>query len=177
MKKCLSLMFILLILCGCTGTNINLQSAKEKGYVVFEDGSVTSGEGAWQSFVGETEKKTPCTLYIAKYYTLGDPSGYSEEYYESIKDDYPKLFISEVEYDGDIFTVSYTEDDTLYRSEYKYLMRYEDELKSGTKIVKYVLVNDNTVTWNDIFRGMVSSKFGDYNPFYEVYNEDNGGKN
>lgn len=96
-------MLFALILCGCTRTIDTLESVKEKGYVVFEDGRVTSGEDTWQSFVKKTENKTPCTIHIANYYTLGDPSGYDKAYYESIKDDYPKLYISKVEYSGIYF--------------------------------------------------------------------------
>jgi len=74
--------------------NFTLEDAKREGYVVIEDGDVTFGQEAWQNFVDLSSKKIPCKI---------------PEYYESIKDDYPKMYILELVYNGEIFRVSHYE--------------------------------------------------------------------
>lgn len=153
----------------------SLEDAKRDGYVIIEDGSVTHGKENWLSFVALTQERTPCKSRVVHYYTLGDPSHYDPEYYESIKDDYPVMYILELEYDGDKFRVSHFEDDKLYQSEFKYLMKCEGEAETNSATykayVRYVLVNDDKVTWSDIWRGMISSRFGDYIPHQKIYSE------
>lgn len=155
--------------------NFTLEDAKRAGYVVIEDGSVTCGEDAWQDFVALSAKKTPCRVRVVHYYNIGDPSHYDPEYYESIKDDYPKMYIFELSYDGNKFVVSHYEEEKLHQSEYKYLMRYEGEAETSdatyASYVRYVLVNDDKVTWSDIFHGMLSSKLGDYIPHSPIYTD------
>jgi len=155
--------------------NFTLEDAKREGYVVIEDGNVICGEDTWQSFVALSGKKTPCRIRVVHYYNIGDPSHYDPAYYESIKDEYPKMYIYELSYDGDMFHVSHYEEEKLYQSEYKYLMRYEGEAETKdatyTSYVRYVLVNDDKVTWDDIFHGMLSSRLGDYIPHKQIYKD------
>lgn len=153
----------------------SLEDAKRDGYVIIEDGSVTSGEKNWQRFVDLTKEKTPCKIRVVHYYNIGDPSRYEPSYYESIKNKYPKMYILELDYDGKKFRVSHYEEDKLYEAEFKYLMKYEGKKETGIAAygdyVKYVLVDDDTVTWNDILRGMLSSRLGDAIPHCEIYSE------
>ncbi len=152
-----------------------LEDAKDDGYVVMEDGDVTFEENIWQNFVKLSAKKTPCKIRVVHYYTLGDPSHYDPAYYESIKNDYPAMYILELVYDGKTFCVSHYEDDKLYQSEYKYLMRYEGKAETNSAIytsyVRYVLVNDDKVTWDDIMHGLLSSRSGDYIPHRSIYTD------
>jgi hypothetical protein len=186
---CSAAMLLVLFLSGCgkastpdewknlkdVADNFSLEDAKCDGYVVIEDGSVTSGEDIWQNFVDLSAEKTPCKIRVVHYYTIGDPSHYDPTYYESIKDDYPKMYILELVYNGETFCVSHYEEEKLYQSEYKYLMRYEGKAETRdatyTSYVKYVLVNDDKVTWNDITHGMLSSQFGDYIPHSQIYTD------
>lgn len=144
--------------------NYSLEDAKLDGYVIIEDLSVTYGEDIWQDFVDLSAVNTPCKVRVVHYYTIDDASHYAPEYYESIKDDYPKIYIFELIYNGETFNESHYEEDRLYQSEYKYLMKYEGEPDTSqatfTSYVRYVLVNDDKVTWEDIFRGMLSSQHG-----------------
>lgn len=155
--------------------SFSLEDAKLDGYVVIEDGDVTCGENMWQDFVNLSAKKTPCKIRVVHYYTIGDPSHYDPTYYESIKDDYPKMYIFELVYNGETFSESHYEEEMLYYSEYKYLMRYEGEAETYnatyTSYVRYVLVNDDKVTWNDIMHGMLSSQFGAYIPHSSIYTD------
>jgi len=54
-------------------------------------------------------------------------------------------------------------------------MRYEGEAETKdatyTSYVRYVLVNDDKVTWDDIFHGMLSSRLGDYIPHKQIYKD------
>lgn len=187
---CLALTLFALFLPGCgeaqaipgdmkelkeVADHYSLEDAKCDGYVIIEDGDVKSGEENWQSFVDLTVEKTPCKIRVVHYYTLGEPSHYEPEYYESIKDEYPKMYILELDYDGERFRVSHFEDDKLYQSEFKYLMKYEGEAETLSATykayVRYVLVNDDKVTWNDIMHGMLSSRTGDYIPHHVIYTD------
>jgi len=155
--------------------SFTLEDAKNEGYVVMEDGDVTFGENIWNDFVKLSSRKKPAKVRVVHYYTLGDPAHYDPEYYESIKDDYPVLHILELEYTGDIYRLRYYEEDTLYHKEFKYLMKYEGEAETKdavyTSYVRYVLVNDNKVTWKDIMHGLLSSRAGDYIPHFSIYTD------
>ncbi len=58
-------------------------------------------------------------------------------------------------------------------SEYKYLKRYTGKPSSSSSTFSfyeyYVLVNDNSVTWEQIEYGMLSSRWGDEIDHYMVY--------
>lgn len=186
---CFAAMLLVLFLFGCgkapmpdewkdlkyVADNFSLEDAKGDGYVVIEDGSVTCGEDIWQNFVDLSAEKTPCKIRVVHYYTIGDPSHYDPAYYESIKNEYPKMYILELAYNGETFCVSHYEEEKLYQSEYKYLMRYGGKAETRdatyTSYVRYVLVNDDRVTWNDIIRGMLSSQYGDYIPHSQIYTD------
>lgn len=177
---------ILLILSAC-GNNGNHQSslkeipsdyslkdAKRDGCVVHEDGDIADGEEVWEAFLAKVESNEPATIRLANYYTL-DPDTCSEEYYEAEKDKYPMLFISELSYDGNKYTYRYYENGQEYEKTFKYLMRYEEEPESPTatfvSVIRYVLTDDNTVTWNDLFMSLASSQLDAYIPQQWVYTD------
>ena len=155
--------------------NYSLEDAKREDYVVIEDSKVTHGEDIWQDFVDLTKDMKPCKVRIVHYYTIGDPYRYDPAYYESIKDDYPMMFIFELVYNGETFSESHYEGDELYQNEYKYLMRYEGKAEnvnaSYSSYVRYVLVDDDKVTWNDIIYGMISSRSGDFIFHSQIYTD------
>lgn len=151
----------------------SLENAKADGLVVYEDSNITSGQSAWDEFAKKSKKGTPCMVRLAFYYTLADPSQYAPELYEEIKDDYPQLFIQDLSFDGKMYTLFYAEEETEYIFKYKYLKRFEEKPKSDTaiysEIIRYLLVNDSEVTWEQIFQGMLSSRFGDLIDHKTVY--------
>lgn len=155
--------------------NFSLEDAKNEGYVVIEDSDVTWGQDAWQHFVNLSAAKEPCKIRLVHYYTIGDPSHYDPAYYESIKNDYPQMYIFELVYDGKMFSVSHYEGEELYQAEYKYLMRYEGKAETPdalfTSYVRYVLINDDSVTWKDIVHGMLSSQSDVYIQHCEIYTD------
>ena len=153
----------------------NLDDVKSDNCVVFENGDITYGQSVWDDFITATDNGKSSTVRLAFYYTLGDPSQYSEEHYEEIKDDYPFLFIKDLNFDGKKYIIEGFEEGQLISKEYKYLVKYEGRPKSATAIFSkytyYVLVDDNTVTWDDIEHGMLSSQFGDRIDHYIVYSD------
>lgn len=155
--------------------NYTLEDAKSDNCVVFENGDISYGQSIWDNFITTVNKGKSSTVRLAYYYTLGNPSQYSAEYYEKIKDDYPVLYIMDLSYDGKKYILEGVEDGKLISKEYKYLVKYEGCPNSATAIFSeytyYVLVNDNTVTWDDIEHGMFSSQFGDYIDHYRVYSD------
>ncbi len=182
-----ALMLLILFLSGCgkaptpdewddlkeAADNYSLEDAKRNGYVVIADGDVAFGEDIWQNFFNLSAKKRPCKIRVVHYYT--DPSHDDPAYYESFKDDYPEMYISELVFNGETFIVRHYEGEKYYGTEYKYLMKYEGEAESReatyTSYVRYVLVNDDTVTWDEIMHGMISAIADDYIPHKTIYTD------
>ena len=149
-----------------------LQNAINSGYVVMEDGTATHGQDAWQEFYDTTRNGEPASITVASYYTL-EPEHCSDEYYEAFREDYPCLYLHELHYDGDGYTL-YLEDGV---RTYEYLMKYE---VSGTplagntehqRVIHYVLTHDNSVTLEQLWNGLVSSQMGAYIDHYSIYTE------
>ena len=164
-----------------------LEKAVDSGFVVMENGSVAYGREIWQDFYGKVSAGEPASVRIGHYYTLDDEKDTTSDYYEANKGDRPCIFLNELTFDGSQFFISpvhSTEEGyVVYEqagfdspaSQWKYLMHYTGKPRSMTasfsEYDKYVLVNDDTLTWERIEHGMVSSHFGDFVPFTEVYNE------
>lgn len=151
-----------------------LQQAKDAGWVVMEDGDVTSGQQSWFDFVKATEEGKETSIKLAYYYTL-NPENCSEEYFKAHKEDYPVLYIRDLAYDGISYTLSWKENNKEITKTYQYLMHYIEEVElpfaSFDSAERYVLTNDNTVTWQDLIHGMLSSQLGDYIPHSSVYTD------
>lgn len=155
--------------------NYSLDDAKSDNCVTFEDGDITYGQSVWDTFTKKTLNSKPATVRLGFYYTLGDPSRYSKELYEKIKDNYPILYINDLSFDGKKYIIESIEDGKLTSKEYKYLMKYNGHPRSTSALFSeytyYVLVNDNNVTWDDIEHGMLSSQSGAYIDHYRVYSD------
>lgn len=150
------------------------EDAEEDGCVGFANGDIAFGKERWLEFANVVPKQK-ATVRLANYYELGDPSKYGEEYYESVKDEYPKLFVKELSWDGEYYTLHWFEGEKEYNYSYKYMLRFEGEAPTEhatyDRCVRYVLVNDNTVTWEELEWGLFSSQMGDYIPHTVVYTD------
>lgn len=180
MKK--SGILALLIVCmlamtGCGGSfdrisleelpdTYSLEQAKKDGCVVEEDGDVTAGKEIFERFFSNTEKGKKDSVRLVSFYTLGDPSHYDPDYYESIQNDYPLLYVQDLSFDGKEYTIRWYEDGEEIVRNYSYLLRYEGQAESSNALyksfVRYVLTNDDTVTWQELVQGLISSRYGDY---------------
>ncbi len=186
MKKALVLLLGLclsLALTACSKSNkpaldqlpddYSYEDAVADGCVVFENSDVASGQSIWDAFLEKADAGNKASVRLAYYYTLDDPSRYAPEYYEEIKDDYPLLFVTDLTFDGSEYMIEEYEDGAPISRTFKYLMKYEGAPSSKDALyysyLYYVLVNDDTVTWEDIERGMLSSVFGAAIDHYRVY--------
>jgi len=155
----------------------SLENAKDDLLIVYENGNITSGQEIWDTFLHEIETEQPCMVRLAFYYTL-DNQNIDPEYYEEIKDQYPHLFIQDLYFDGKIYTLYSVEDGKEYTFQYKYLKRFHETSPAYStatykETIRYVLLNDNDVTWEQIFKGMLSSTFGQYIDHKTVYSRYN----
>ena len=88
----------------------------------------------------------------------------SEELYEQEKENYPVLYYTLVEYNGKEFSVKVRQSDKqeMERTEtFKALSYFKGDMPEGAKYSsyeRYVLVNDASLKWEDIDRGMFSSQ-------------------
>ncbi len=145
-----------------------LQKAIEEDFVVMHEFQYVNGEEKWQEFFETVQNGTPATIHVAKYYTM-DEVGVSKEYYEANKDEYPKLFLLSLDFDGESFTLTerpgIMEEPERVRV-YPYLVKMEGKPRSATALFDryeyYVLVHDETLRWSDIEHGLFSSQMGDY---------------
>ena len=153
----------------------SLECAREDGCAVHEDGDIASGQEAWEDFLKAASSGEAASVRLVNYYTLDDPSRYDPDYYESIKDDYPLLFVSDLSFDGKTYTVSGLQDGERWTQTYSHLKRFEDKAETHSAVydsyIRYVLVDDDTVTWGQLTHGALSSRFGDYIPFHSVYTD------
>ncbi|TCT17145.1 hypothetical protein EDC18_101443 [Natranaerovirga pectinivora] len=191
MKKFLSLrmvicLIVLLILCSACGNkttintyikyenlpnNYTLESAKADGCVVFENHQLTSGEEKWQEFIERTEAGKAAMVRLAYLY-LPDFKKTSIDYHDEIIDMLP-LYIADLNFDGNTYVFTYTEDVQTYEYEYPYLVRFTGSPSSRTAIYsqydRYFLVHDKDITFEEIERSWYSSQSGDSRDYVSVY--------
>lgn len=146
--------------------NYSLEQAKKDGCVTHENGDITQGKEIFEAFFNTTKSGKTDEVRLAFYYTPDDPSGYAPEYYESVKNDYPCLYIQDLSFDGQQYTIHWYEDGKEIIRNYSYIMKYEGQAESPTasykSYIRYVLTNDDKVTWQKLMHGMFSSKMEDY---------------
>ncbi|MBQ6551105.1 MAG: hypothetical protein IJL78_06840 [Lachnospiraceae bacterium] len=144
-----------------------LKEARRANFPVVEGLQCTSGYETWRTFSTRVSRGEEASVIVVHYYTL-DKDRVSPELYEEEKDLYPQLFISVIEYDGEEFTVSTrmsTEEKAESRETYRHLMHYTGKMPAGAVYSEYdyyVLVDDDSVTWEDIEHGLISSQSGDW---------------
>jgi len=153
--------------------DISLEEAKDKGMLVLEGMTITSGTKEWSDFYENVQSGKADEILIAKYYELDDASHYSPEYYEEIKDDYPILYIFLLSFNGSTYTMSYYEGTQLIAYEYDYLVERVGQVSSNAAIAEhfFALTNDNDLSYHDISWSMLSSQSSDWVDFKYVFNE------
>jgi len=159
-----------------------LELSKKTGAVVFETRGCTSGKNTWEEFCNNTSKKKPASVLCAYYYEL-DRERVSEELYEEEKDMYPQLFFSLIEYDGNEYKISTrmsTDEKPETVETYQYMIRQTGKAPSESSLFDsydyYLLVDDPSVTWDDISRALFSSQMVEIPRFSTVYQDYTGWK-
>ncbi|MBQ8496156.1 MAG: hypothetical protein IJ489_01710 [Clostridia bacterium] len=158
--------------------NFSLSDAKDCGIAVHENGHVTAGQETFAYFLEQTEKGKPCTIYIGNYYTLLAPSHYDPDYYESIKDDYPVLYISELTFDGKHYIHTQYDNGKKIVQTYAYLVpsyKPADAKKpndSERSTLVYMLSDDPNGSFNDWMRAITSSSIvSNFKRTFPIYSE------
>ncbi len=184
-KRMFAALLFLLLLSSC-GVNpeplpfeelpedYSLERAKDDGCLVTEDGAVTSGQEAWEEFLIAAEAGKAASVRLCSYYTLDDPSRYDPDYYESVKDDYPMMFLKDLSYDGERFTTLSYEEGQRHEETYSFLRRREQTAPSSSvKIIQYIITDDAESSLEKIGSQLYSSSFSpeDWIPFDIVYQE------
>ena len=189
MKKYLSIFSLLLILTACAPVELpevsvsyapfderpegySLEDAKRDDCVVFENDNITSGQEIWDDFVTLTQARHPAFVRLAFYYTLSSPDLYDPELYSMIKNSYPSLHIQDLEYDGEKYTITLIEDGQTLSFNYKFMKLFTGDLPSPdpeySKYTRWVLVNEETMTWARIERSLLTVQAFPIN-FRQVY--------
>ena len=184
-KRMFAALLFLLLLSSC-GVNpeplpfeelpedYSLERAKDDGCLVTEDGAVTSGQEAWEEFLNAAEAGKAASVRLCSYYTLDDPSRYDPDYYESVKDDYPMMFLKDLSYGGKRFTTLSYEEGQRHEETYSFLRRREQTApSSGVKIIQYIITDDAESSLEKIGSQLYSSSFSpeDWIPFDIIYQE------
>lgn len=149
--------------------------------VVIEQKGCTSGKEVWDRFCQTVTEGKPASVLCAFYYEL-DKEHVSEELYEEEKDLYPQMHFHLVEYDGTEFSVTIRESTAAepdYHDRFKYLSHFTGDAPAGAMYSaydRYVLVDDPSLTWEEIMAGMLSSRAGDMRRSCTVYQDYMGWK-
>ena len=141
-----------------------MELAKNSGMVLMDNRGFVSGKERWEAFYENTAKGNSDLILIAYSMTL-DQESYDPTYYESIKDQYPKMAFLLLEYNGKefIFKSRQVDSEGAYRGDgtvYQHLMHFTGEGLSVSKYTEYsfyVLVDDPTLTWEEIMSASLSS--------------------
>ena len=155
-----------------------LTDAIQANCVIMEDGLAIQGQDTWKKFYDLTLEGKTASVAVAHYHTL-DPERCDKAYYEVFSQDYPSLVVYQLAFDGNSYTLSFRDrdGDSVQAKKYEHLMRYDttefyaQSSQMPGRRFDYVLTHDNTVTWEQLFNGLVSSQMGDYIEHYSIYSE------
>ncbi len=156
-----------------------LELARQTDTVVFEQQGCTSGNEVWNTFIQNVNAETPACVLCANYYVL-DKARMSEALYEQEKAQYPKLFFCLVTYDGKEYHVKSREstaESPDYQESFPFLLHFTGEAPATalySAYDRYVLVDDPSVTWEDIEAGLFSSQSGAEYHHFTVYQDFSG---
>ena len=143
------------------------------GYTVMVNGDAVANQDAMHQFYQQTQQGNSASIRLVSYYTIGDPRRMSEELFEESREMYPALYIHELTYDGDVYTLRWFEDGTEQIQTWQYLMPYTQEPPSTStpwlSRSGYVLTDRDDVTYEELMSGMLSADFRDQIPFHDIF--------
>ena len=150
-----------------------LEQATADGVVTFVDFNIHSNAELWQDFLHSTQNKTPATLRIMLYINIGDPESYAIDLYEVIKDGYPLKYYYDIRYDGTGYEVVGYNGGEKFEKHYKYLRHFTGEAPTENAAYdyyeEYILTDNLTATWEELFYSVASSQADAYIDHFTVY--------
>ncbi|MDE7288854.1 MAG: hypothetical protein K2N71_05030, partial [Oscillospiraceae bacterium] len=150
--------------------NYSLEQAKADGCVVHEDLDVTYGKDIFEAFYTKAEAGEKAYVRLAFYYTLGAPH-YDPYNYGNIGDVCPVLYVQDLTFDGEKYTLRWYEDGKEIVESYDYLMKYNEPVSIYAiydSSEEYILTNDNTVTRQNLWNSVISSQLEDHIDYHVV---------
>lgn len=144
-----------------------LETAEDKGSLVSEAGHVTAGQEAWLDFYKTAQTGQPAAIRLVDWFSR-DESGPA------------RLYVRDLRFDGTRYILSgengNLKDGGPWEAEYRYLLYFPDvpapSLTSTFESrTSYVLADDNTLTWEEIWNSWISFRSEGNIRTYEVYTE------
>lgn len=142
-----------------------LETAKEAaGCVVSQGGNVTAGQEAWLDFYETSQAGRPAAVRLMRRFG-GDESGPEQ------------LYVRDLCFDGERYILSGENiDGGPWEAEYRYLLYFPDVPAPSLSSLfesetSYVLTDDDTLTWAEIWDSWFSSRSEGRIRTYEVYTE------
>ena len=124
------------------------EQAMIDGCLVTRDGEVSENLDVLMDFVETTSRGEPGFIRIVNWY-------YGEESYYTAED---------LTFDGSKYILEWIEDGRRQSRSYRYLKHFSGEKERENMAYDayehYVLVNDNSISWQQIWEGLISSQYG-----------------
>lgn len=124
------------------------EQAMIDGCLVTRDGEVSENLTVLKDFVETTSRGEPAFIRIVNWY-YGEESHYTAE---------------DLTFDGSQYILEWIEDSRRQSRSYRYLKHFSGEKERENMAYDayehYVLVNDNSVSWQQIWESLISSQFG-----------------
>lgn len=132
----------------------SVEDAILDGCVTMVNGDIVAGQHAWQKFVDTTSKGQSASIRLFDYITFSGPANYDPQDLQEVFAQHPVKIVYDLVYDGYQYTVYSYQDGKGYLSQYPYLLHYtggpEDRYADYDSFDRYVLCNDNTLTWEEL---------------------------
>lgn len=168
----LAALLLCTVLAVCAGQALDrqrlretMETAKADGCVVSQDGRVTAGQEAWLDFYETAQAGRPAAVRLVDWFSR-DESGPA------------RLYVENLCFDGDRYTISGEtgNDGGPWEAQYRYLLYFPDvpapSLSSTFESeTVYVLTDDDTLTWAEIWDSWFSSRSEGRIRTREVYTE------
>lgn len=143
----------------------------DAGTVVTEDLRVLSGQDNWRDFYHATRTGRPASIHLTTRYLADERLLRPED----------AIYEEDLIFDGKVYTISGETggvDNGPYEWIFQYLLYFPDEPSPSPSSLYetatyYVLADDNTLTYQDIWRSMISSSMKDHvrcRTVYSAYN-------
>ena len=84
------------------------------------------------------------------------------------------LFLKDLEFDGEQYTLLSYEDGSEQKREYSYLKKFEGDAGADAvydSYIQYVLTDEKDATWEQLMKSLYSSKISDFIDFQIVYTD------
>ncbi len=152
-----------------------LEAQKSGDFVITRNSDIIAGRDRLLAYRDATGRGETGEILVFSYYDLeGVRCGV--EYFREHGSDRSTAYLTRLNYDGQRYTYESRESDKAEagefdRGSYPYLLHLEGETRPLARPYRYehfVLVNDDTLTWERIEWGLLSSQYGDSVPHFTV---------